>query len=421
MPSASESRSFVQDRRGEELGSSREMTLPILLVVALLAAPASDAPAGGEAPPVPAPPPPPARPVAPGVHYATLPLVSYGSDIGLQLGGVLYVYDIDPNGERGDWGALGLSWTTHGPRSVELKGELFRLGGTSLRTFVQLKASLDTSAPYWGEGAGLVGPGVAPSVPPGAGAPPAPYRYRAVAPWLSWMVRGPLSGPLGWWARLRTTSVSIEDPAPLLTQSAPPGSRGGTSTLVHGGLVYDTRGQSASPRRGVVADASLFGAPPSPLSDFGLGGVDVGLRGYLEPWPGAVLAGRVLYDLKLGEVPFFERTLFEGIGYGEGLGGSGTIRGLARDRLMGEEKVLAGLELRAYLLETHWSGHLQDWGFSLGADAGRARDRGHAPVLAAGAFVGARMMWDRAVVVRMEIGHAGQGAPAFYIAFDEAF
>jgi hypothetical protein len=399
------------------------MALPILLAVALLAAPAAEAPAGGSA--APAVPPPPAPPAASPVHtearFATLPLVSYGSDVGLQLGGVLYVYEVDPSGERGDWGALGLSWTTHGPRSVELKGEVFGLGGTSLRTFVQLKASLDTSAPYWGEGAGLVGPGVAPSVAPGAGAPPEPYRYRAVAPWLSWIVRGPLSGPLGWWARLRTTSVSIEDPAPLLTLSAPTGSRGGTSSLVHAGIVYDTRGRSASPRRGLLADASLFGAPPSPLSDFAMGGVDVGVRGYLEPWRGAVLAARVLYDLKLGGVPFFERTLYEGIGYGEGLGGSGTIRGLARDRLSGEEKVLAGFELRAYLVETRWFGRLQDWGLSAGADAGRARDRGHAPVLAAGVFGGARMMWDRAVVLRLEVGYAGQGAAAFYIAFDEAF
>lgn len=368
------------------------------------------------------PPPPVSRSAEPGAHFAALPLVSYGSDIGTQLGAVLYVYDVDQDGERADWGALGLSWATHGPRSAEVKAELFHLGGTQLRTFVQLKMSLDTTAPYWGEGASLVGPGIVPAVAPGAGTPPPPYRYQAVAPWISWILRGPLAGGVEWWTRLRTTHVSVEDPAPLLTLSAPPGVHGGTSTLVHLGVVYDTRDRLASPRRGVLADASVFGSPPVPaLTSFVLGGFDVGVRGYFEPWKGAVLAGRVLYDLKVGDVPFFERNLYEGIGYGEGLGGSGTIRGLARDRLSGEEKILAGFELRTYLVQSRWFGRQQDWGVSAGADAGRARDRWHPPVFAAGAFGGLRMMWDRAVVIRFEVGDAGQGAPAYYVAFDEAF
>ena len=356
------------------------------------------------------------------LRLAVLPLAAYGSDLGLQLGGVLYLYRLDDRGERADWAALGASWATHGPRFIEAKGELLRLGGSSLRTFFQLKGAVDPSAPYWGEGAGLAAPGLAPGVPPGAGEPPSPYRYRAVAPWASIVLRGEVVGPLGWWTRVRATHVSISDAPPLLGAAAPPGAAGGTSTLVHAGVVYDTRDREASPRRGVLADASLFGAPRlPPLSGFAQGGVDAGVRGYLEVWPGAVLAARLLYDLKRGDVPFFERTLYEGLGYGEGLGGSGTVRGLARDRLAGEEKLLAGCELRAYLLETRWLGRLQEWGVSAGADAGRARDRGHPAVFGAGAFGGLRLLWDRAVTVRFEVGYAGQGSPAYYLAFDEAY
>lgn len=361
-------------------------------------------------------------PPEPGPRLAALPLVSYGSDIGLQLGGVLYLYRVDQQGERTDWAALALSWASHGPRSVEAKGEVLRLGGSSLRTFFQLKGSLDTSAPYWGEGAGLVGPGVTPGVPPGAGEPPGPYRYRSVGPWASIILRGDLAGALGWWSRLRTTHASVSDAPPLLLATAPPGAGGGTSTLLHAGVVYDTRDRAASPRRGLLLDASFFGAPRlPPLSGWTQGGLDAGMRGYLEVWPGAVLAARLLYDLKRGDVPFFERTLYEGITYGEGLGGSGTVRGLARDRLAGEEKLLAGCELRAYLLETHWLGRLQEWGVSAGADAGRARDRGQPAVFGAGGFGGARLLWDRAVTLRFEVGYAGQGSPAFYLAFDEAY
>jgi hypothetical protein len=381
--------------------------VPASLLPCVLAALLGTEPAGGEA-----------SSADPSLHLTPIPIVSYGSDIGLQLGGAAYLYQSDHNGERGEWGSLALTYTTRGPRSIELKTELTRLRGTSLSTFLQGKVFLDTSAPYWGEGASLGGL----SVPPGAGSPPDPYRYRAYGPWLSAIVRGELAGPLGWWARARYLHLSIENPPPLLVASSPPGVDGGPSSLLHAGLLYDTRDRPFSPRRGVLADASLFGSPPvGALSAHRFGGLDVGARAFLDPWPGAVFAARALYDLKLGDVPFFERSLYEGIGYGEGLGGSGTIRGLARSRLSGEEKMLGSAELRAYLLETYWLGRVQDWGITVGGDVGRARDRGHAAVLGAGIFGGARVLLSHAVVMRLEVGWAGQGGTAFYIAFDEAF
>jgi hypothetical protein len=351
------------------------------------------------------------------VRLTGIPLVSYGSDLGVQLGLAAYLYELDRTGERGDWGALGVSWTSHGPRSLELKGELLHIPRTRLRAFIQVKTSLDTAAPYWGEGAGLAGLPIA----PGAGSPPAAFGYRSAAPWASIILRGPLAGRLDWWARIRSTDVSVTEPGAALRLESPPGAGGGRSTLLHTGLVFDTRDRPSSPRRGWLADASLFGSGPGPLSDQKLYGANVGARAYFEPFPGGVLAVRALYDLKLGDVPFFERALYEGITYGEGLGGAGTIRGLARDRLMGEEKALAGAELRAWLLDSHWLGRHQEWGASAGFDAGRARDRGHAPVLGAGGFLGLRALLEESVVIRFEVGFAGQGAVAYYVSFDEAF
>jgi hypothetical protein len=407
------------------VGDPRSLTAPDVLTAILLAALAASPPPP-ETPDIPdpehgpaeTPPPPRPRPgegLEPGLHAAALPLASYGSDIGLQLGGAAYVYGTDRDGDRESWAALGVAWTSHGPRSLELKGELLRILGTSLRTFVQVKAAIDTNAPYWGEGAAL-GAGA----PAGSGAPPAPYRYQGVGPWASAVLRGGAVGPLEWWTRLRYTHVTVEEPSALLVQTAPRGVRGGASALAHLGVAYDTRQGGASPRGGVLVDASAFGAPAA-LSDFAFAGVNVGARGYVSLAPNAILALRGFYDLKVGGVPFFERALYEGLGYGEGLGGSGTIRGLARDRLMGEEKALVGAELRLWLTETRFLGRPQAWGVSAGLDAGRARDRGTAPVVGAGGFVGGRLLWDRAVAVRLEAGYAGQGALAYYLSFDEAF
>jgi hypothetical protein len=355
------------------------------------------------------------------LRIAFVPLASYGSNVGLQVGGALLFYKSpQAGGARRDWLALGASWATEGPRSVEVKGEQFEVRGTRLRVFYQARYGADDQAPYWGEGARL-----APGDEPGAGSPPPGYRYRAVGPWISVFARHPLGeGSASPWAasaRVRFKQLDVYFPGAALQAAQPPGAGGGMLTTFHAGVLRDTRDDEISPSRGTSADATLFGAPPVVASDHALWGVNVGWRGYRTLARGVVLAARAVYELKLGDVPFHERAQLEGLDYGEGLGGPDTVRGIARARLSGEEKMLANLEVRAILATVRPWGRPLELGVSGGGDAGRARQRGHTPLAAAGAYAGLRAIWDRAVVVRLEAAHAGQGAPAFYLAFDESF
>jgi hypothetical protein len=344
-------------------------------------------------------------------------VVAYASDTGWRFAGGVFLYDLGPRKERNDWTAIQLSWTSRGPRYAEIKGGIRRLLERDLRAFYQLKLLDDVAAPYWGEGAHLEG-----GPPPGAGAPPDPYRYHATGPWIAGSLRGPIRGHLGWFTRARWTRRNIHDRGEILEAERPRGYGGGGILLGAAGLVVDTRDEEVGATRGVFADASIFGGPRlGRFSEHALAGANVTLREYLPLWSGATLALRQLYENKLGDVPFTERTQLEGLGYGEGLGGAGTIRGMARDRLAGEEKVLASVELRARVVETSWWGRTQEFGVSVGADAGHARQRGHSPVHGVGGFAGLRVAWDRAVLVRFEVGHAGQGGPAYYLSFDEPF
>jgi hypothetical protein len=355
------------------------------------------------------------------LRIAFLPLVSYGSNVGLQLGAALLFYRSPAaGGPRRHWLAVGASWATRGPRAVEVKGERFDIAGTTLRAFYQVKYGSDDQAPYWGEGARL-----APGDEPGAGTPPPAYRYQSVGPWISVVGRhrlplGSLDGP--WWAggRVRFKQVDVFFPGEALEAARPPGFEGGTVTTLYASVLRDTRDEEISPSRGTSADAGVFAAPPG-LSDHAMWGVNVGLRGYRSLARQVVLAARTVYELKLGDVPFHERTQLEGLDYGEGLGGPDTVRGVARARLSGEEKMLANLELRSILATVRPFGRPFELGVSLGADAGRARQRGYSAVSAAGAYAGLRAIWDRALLVRLEVAHAGQGAPAFYLAVDESF
>jgi hypothetical protein len=75
-------------------------------------------------------------------RLAFVPLASFGSNVGLQLGAALLLYRTpEGGGPRRDWIAAGASWATRGPRSVEVKGD--GLLARRLRTFYQAKYTVD--------------------------------------------------------------------------------------------------------------------------------------------------------------------------------------------------------------------------------------------------------------------------------------
>jgi hypothetical protein len=375
---------------------------------------------------VPEPPPP---PVTPTWHFAALPLVSYGSDVGLTLGGALFLYrPLAEHPSEHDTASLSLSYATRGPRSIDASSGFMRVFGTSLRTFLNVHVGDDDQMPYWGEGAQLGGL----LIPSGYGSPPEPYRYHDRRLFLTGILRGAIAGPLGWHLRARWIDVDVAEPSALLASSRPPGFRGGRVALGEVGLLYDSRDREVNTRSGVFVSAAVFAAPQlAGVSDFAFHGYDGAIRVYVPLGLGITLAARALYDRKLAgipergdplpAVPFFERSLYEGISYNEGLGGAATIRGIARYRVAGDEKMLANVELRATLLTTHLASKMQEWGVDVGVDAGRAQQPGYPPIDGAGAVVGLRLIWDRAVLLRVEMGRARGGDNTLYISFGEQF
>ena len=203
--------------------------------------------------------------------------------------------------------------------------------------------------------------------------------------------------------------------------------------LAEAGLLYDRRDRPIATREGLFLSASGFLAPfVSGVSDFAFHGYNVTARFYVPLWPGAALAFRGLYDHKLAglpwsnkgdhdAVPFFERMLYEGYTYDEGLGSASTIRGIARYRVSGEQKLLGNAQLRVNLLTLHLAGKSQEIGVTGGVDAGRAWQPGYEPVDGAGVAAGLRIIWDRAVLLRVETARARGGDQALYVAFGEQF
>ena len=193
--------------------------------------------------------------------------------------------------------------------------------------------------------------------PPVTAPPPPPYAYHDRRAFFAAILRGPLGGPFGWHLRGRYLNVGVPGPSALLSDSKPPGYRGGRVLLAEAGLLYDRRDRPLATRKGLFVAASAFVAPfVSGLSDFAFHGYTGTARVYVPLWLGATLAFRGLYDAKfhgagLGgqqgaddAVPFFERMLFEGYCFDEGLGSGSTIRGIARFRVEGERKLLGNAQ-----------------------------------------------------------------------------
>lgn len=361
----------------------------------------------------------PARSAPSDFRLAAVPAVTYGSDVGLSLGSAAFLYR--PADVAGRWEriSIGAAWASRGPRFLQLKWEKPELGALGWGFLADLRLADDNREPYWGEGAALGGS----TVSPGSGSPPDPYRYHDRRAQFSLTVRRTTARSPSPFFRARWLGLDVLDAGPLLGAARPPGHAGGGDLLAEAGLFVDTRDRDVGTRKGFLASASAFGAPRmGKASDGSFAGVNLYAAAFLPVSKRMTLAARVLYDAKLGEVPFYERQQYEGIAYGTGLGGADTLRGVARSRLSGDEKGLASAELRTAIAEVHPFGTSPlQLGLATGIDLGYARQRGHAPLAALSGFVGLRALWDRAVLLRFEVGYSGQGSPAVYVVTGEQF
>jgi hypothetical protein len=355
----------------------------------------------------------------PGYGYAALPAVGFGSDVGLVVGAANFLYRASDVEGRYDRLTLSAVYTTHGPRCVHLALEQPRFSTRSWGGLLDVGLADDNREPYWGEGGALGGSPVS----PGSGAAPDPFRFHARRLFLSALMRPVAAADGALYGRARLAAIDVREPSALLAAERPLGSGGGSTLLLEGGLLVDRRDREVGTRSGVYANVSLFGAPAvGPLGPGSFLGVDVAASGY---WPAArwaTLAAHVLLDAKIGSVPFYERGSYEGIAYGGGLGGGGTLRGVARLRMSGDEKGLATVELRTVA----WEGHPMaatrlQLGVAAGVDAGFARQRGYPMLHALCGFAGLRALWDDALLLRVEVGYAGQGGAALYIVTGEQF
>jgi outer membrane protein assembly factor BamA len=133
---------------------------------------------------------------------------------------------------------------------------------------------------------------------------------------------------------------------------------GGSTTLLKAGVVYDTRDIEANPMKGIWTDLQFLMAP----SFMGNGSLSysriaITHRQYFTLAPQVLsLAYRVSYQAKLGgTMPYYMLPFVYNTAPSltrDGLGGAKTIRGVMRNRIVGDDFAYGNIELRWKFLRT---------------------------------------------------------------------
>ena len=195
--------------------------------------------------------------------------------------------------------------------------------------------------------------------------------------------------------------------------------------LLEGGLIIDTRDDEVSPSHGgfhqIEVRASPWRTPALPYRYIGISGV---ARMYVPVLDDRLVAAfRVVGDIQMGDVPFYELSRFDET---SALGGSKYVRGVPSNRYYGKRKLLGNLEVRSQLYRRKIRGSRYELGFTAFLDTGRVwADLDRAPELDGtslglkyGVGGGLRLQKDQTFVLRADLAWSPDAHPvgAYFLA-----
>ena len=124
---------------------------------------------------------------------------------------------------------------------------------------------------------------------------------------------------------------------------------GGQTNMFRLGLVYDTRDQEGNPMKGIWSEALILYAPSFTGKESAYAKLALTHRQYFTLRKEVLnLAYRVSYQPKIaGEIPFYMLPfIYNSDQNRDGLGGAKTLRGILRNRIIGDDLLYGNIELR---------------------------------------------------------------------------
>jgi outer membrane protein assembly factor BamA len=199
------------------------------------------------------------------------------------------------------------------------------------------------------------------------------------------------------------------------------------TNFVRAGITWDSRDREIGPQSGTWADLLVsrtdkaFGASQSYTRW-------TATARHYQPLGGRVtLANRLLAQNTIGDAPFYVLSEIQGtMKAQDGLGGSGSIRGMPKDRYLGKGVLVSNNELRWRAAEFGLFGRQSSLVLSSFVDAGRVWTDGidlstALDELHAGYGGGARVGFGQSFIVAIDVGHSKQSTAPIYIGLGYMF
>jgi len=197
---------------------------------------------------------------------------------------------------------------------------------------------------------------------------------------------------------------------------------GGLTNYVKLGMIHDTRDNEPAPNKGHWTDLVSEIYTGVIGSDYDFVKLTFTDRHYFPLMPRLVYAQRIMLEKMFGDPPFYEMT-FYGSSYkiDEGLGGSKSIRGIFKNRFIGDTKFFMNTELRFKFLE--FSGLGQDFYLATNAfcDFGKvwsdrdAENKNDFANLHFGYGGGLHIGWNENFIVAVDAGTSEETGLQLYI------
>jgi len=365
-----------------------------------------------------------------GVEVSALPALNFDADEGIGYGALLALYASEPGATTYRWTLQPTVFlTTEGRRDYTLFFDAPSGSGHAWRKTLFVGHEQQLATPYYGMGN---------ETPYDSslehGSTRYFYRYGRTRDRISFDLQHGLGSPsiralIG--AGVSNDAINLtpfDSGTTLLQRDLNNVTPAKTHTnFIRAGITWDSRDREIGPHSGTWADLLVsrtdkaFGASQSYTR------WTATARHYQPLGRRLTLANRLLAQNTIGDAPFYVLSEIQGtMKSQDGLGGSGSVRGMPKDRYLGKGVLVSNNELRWRAAEFGLFGRQSSLVLSGFIDAGRVWSDGidlstALDELHAGYGGGARVGFGQSFIVAVDVGHSTQSTAPIYIGLGYMF
>ncbi len=364
-----------------------------------------------------------------GIKLAGIPNLKFDADDGFTYGARISTFLHGKGGYNPYWAVIDLqvALTTRGKKEAFIFFDSPFALGNGQRLTGEMRYEKNTNAPFYGFGRGAFDENLSLETADDFISEDY-YRFERerITGWVNFQQQYRRLRLLAG-ANINHTSVGFLEENTLLDASSDQtrGFAGGFTNGVRLGAIYDSRDFEPAPRSGLWSEMIVERYDKLLGSDYAFTRLTASHRHYLTLGQRVVFAQRIIASRAWGNVPFFATAFFAGsFRIEEGVGGSKSVRGVLKNRAIGQSQVFSNTELRFDLFEFGIFGQQFGVGINAFYDAGSGWGEKESFVweeLQQGYGLGGKLAWNQNFIISVDLARGDEVDSALYIGIGYLF